>query len=284
MLKIQEFILTHKNWRELLADAPYNLKISEEDGYILFKYNQISSDFNEEICCEARGLILDSLDNFRVVRFAFKKFFNLGESFAAQIDWPSAWASAKIDGSLMSVWYARDKWHLSTNGCIDAFKAEINNPASPYKTYGELFEAVCPLSNFNNYNKKRSWTFELVSPFTRIVLNYPEPKLYLLSVRDMTTLDELYPEAVEIIGDACGFETPKHYYFNSKKDYCEFVKSMDENNEGIVVCDPDFNRVKIKTEKYVALHRMANNGVLTTERALSIFLENEISEFLAYFP
>ena len=41
MLKIQEFILAHDNWRELLADAPYNLKISEDDVYVLFKYNQI---------------------------------------------------------------------------------------------------------------------------------------------------------------------------------------------------------------------------------------------------
>ncbi len=285
MLKIQEFIRDNPtDWKEKLTGEPYNLKISEDDGYVLFKYNQVESNFNEEICCEARGLILDSTDNFKVVRLAFKKFFNLGEPHAAQVDWATAWASEKIDGSIMSVWYARDKWHLSTNGCIDAFKAEINNPASPYKTYGELFEAVYPLSNFKNYNKKRCWTFELVSPFTQVVINYPEPDIYLLSIRDMTTLDELHPEVIEMIGDACGFKTPKHYYFNNKKDYCEFVKNMGDNKEGIVVCDIDFNRVKIKTEKYIALHRMANNGILTTERALAMILENDCAEFLAYFP
>jgi T4 RnlA family RNA ligase len=283
MLEIVKFIHEHKDWEALLSGAPYNLKISWDDGFVLFKYNQINSDFNEKICREARGLILDSTQNFKVVRFAFERFFNLGESHAAQIEWPTAWASEKIDGSIMSAWYARGKWHLSTNGCIDAFKAEINNPASPYKTYGELFEAVCPLSNFKNYNKIKCWTFELVSPVTRIVLDYPEPALYLLSIRDMRTLLELYPEAVEMIGDACGFETPKHYYFNSKRDYCEFVKNMGDNNEGIVVCDADFDRVKIKTEKYVELHRMANNGVLTVERALAMILENEQDEFLAYF-
>ena len=285
MLKIQEFIRDNPtNWKEKLSASPYCLKISEDDGFVLFKYSQIDSDFNEEICCEARGLILDSTDNFKVVRLAFKKFFNLQEPHAAQIEWPTAWASEKIDGSIMSVWYARGKWHLSSNGTIDAFKAEINNPASPYKTFGELFEAVCPLSNFEHYNKKMCWTFELVSPFTRVVIDYPEPALYLLSIRDMRTLLELYPEAVEIIGDACGFETPKHYYFNSEKDYCNFVKNMGNGNEGIVVCDADFDRVKIKTEEYVRLHRMANNGVLTIERALAMILDNETEEFLAYFP
>lgn len=285
MLKIQKFIRDNPtNWKEKLAMPPYCLKISEDDGYVLFKYNQVESDFNEEICCEARGLILDSTDNFKVVRLAFKKFFNLGEPHAVQIKWNIAWASEKIDGSIMSVWYARDKWHLSTNGCIDAFKAEINNPASPYKNYGELFEAVCPLSHFKDYNKTKCWTFELVSPFTRVVIDYPKPALYLLSIRDMNTLEELCPEAVEMLGNACDFETPKHYYFNSEKNYCEFVKNMGDNNEGIVVCDADFNRVKIKTEKYVELHRMANNGILTVERALAMILENDHAEFLAYFP
>lgn len=285
MLKIQEFIRDNPtDWKEKLTMPPYCLKISEDDGYVLFKYNQVESDFNEEICCEARGLILDSTDNFKVVRLAFKKFFNLKEPHAAQIEWATAWASEKIDGSIMSVWYARNKWHLSTNGCVDAFKAEINNPASPYKTYGELFEAVYPLSNFKHYNKKKCWTFELVSPFTQVVINYPEPDIYLLSIRNMMTLDELHPEVVEMVGDACGFKTPKHYYFNNEKDYREFVKNMGDNKEGIVVCDIDFNRVKIKTEKYIALHRMANNGILTVERALTMILENDHAEFLAYFP
>ena len=41
MLKIQEFILAHDNWRELLASSPYNLSIKRDGKLILFKYNQI---------------------------------------------------------------------------------------------------------------------------------------------------------------------------------------------------------------------------------------------------
>ena len=41
MLKIQEFIKAHDNWRDLLSAEPYNLKISDDDGFVLFKYNQI---------------------------------------------------------------------------------------------------------------------------------------------------------------------------------------------------------------------------------------------------
>ena len=282
MLKIQEFILAHDNWRELLADAPYNLKISEDDGFVLFKYNQIASDFNEEICKEARGLILDTQDNFRVVRYAFRKFFNLDEPFAESIDWNTAIATEKIDGSIMSVWYARGKWHLSTNGTVDAFKAELGG-IGPYKTFGEFFESVLPLSTFENYNKHRCWTFELVSPYNKVVIDYPETKVYLLSVRDMDSLEELGLDVVEMLADANGLTVPQRYDLNNEADYRKVVEQMPEGHEGIVVRDANGERVKIKTLLYFQMHKAKNNGVITLERIVDLIRANDYYEFLSYF-
>ena len=283
MLKIQEFIKAHDNWRELLSTDPYNLKISEDDGFILFKYNQIASDFSQEICKEARGLILDMQDNFRVVRYAFKKFFNIDEGFAAHIDWDTAVASEKIDGSIMSVWYARGEWHLSTNGTIDAFKAELNG-VGPYKNFGELFESVLPLSTFANYNKHRCWTFELVSPYNKVVIDYPETKVYLLSVRNMDSLEELDFSAVEMIADANGITVPERYDLNNEADYRQLVEQMPEGHEGIVVRDANGERVKIKTLLYFEMHKAKNNGVITLERIVDLIRANDHYEFLSYFP
>ena len=283
MLKIQEFIQAHDNWRDLLSTKPYNLKISEDDGFVLFKYNQIASDFSQEICQEARGLILDTQDNFRVVRYAFKKFFNIDEGFAAHIDWDTAVASEKIDGSIMSVWYARGKWHLSTNGTIDAFKAELSG-VGPYKTFGELFESVLPLSTFTNYNKHRCWTFELVSPYNKVVIDYPETKVYLLSVRDMNSLEELDFDAVEMIADANNMAVPERYDLNNETDYRQLVEQMPEGHEGIVVRDGNGERVKIKTLLYFEMHRAKNNGVITLERIVDLIRANDHYEFLSYFP
>ncbi len=283
MLKIQEFIQAHDNWRDLLSTKPYNLKISEDDGFVLFKYNQIASDFSQEICQEARGLILDTQDNFRVVRYAFKKFFNIDEGFAAHIDWDTAVASEKIDGSIMSVWYARGKWHLSTNGTIDAFKAELSG-VGPYKTFGELFESVLPLSTFTNYNKHHCWTFELVSPYNKVVIDYPETKVYLLSVRDMNSLEELDFDAVEMIADANNMAVPERYDLNNETDYRQLVEQMPEGHEGIVVRDGNGERVKIKTLLYFEMHRAKNNGVITLERIVDLIRANDHYEFLSYFP
>ena len=283
MLEIVKFIHEHKDWETLLSAAPYNLKISWDDGFVLFKYNQISSDFNEPICLEARGLILDSLDNFKVVRMAFKKFFNIGENYAAHIDWDTAVASEKIDGSIMSVWYARDKWHLSTNSTIDAFKAEISG-VGPYKTFGDLFESVCPMSTFTHFDKNKCITFELVSPYTRVVIDYPKTQVYVLSIRNMSTLAEYSIDYLQVWADANAFATPQVYYLNSQSDYRKLIEDMPDGHEGIVVRDANSNRVKIKTLLYFQMHRARNNGVLTLERAVELILANDHAEFLSYFP
>lgn len=283
MLKIQEFIMQHEDWRELLSAAPYNLKISEDDGFVLFKYNQIDSDFSQEICKEARGLILDMQDNFRVVRYAFKKFFNIDEGHSATIDWDTAVASEKIDGSIMSVWYARGKWHLSTNGTIDAFKAEIAG-VGPYKTFGDLFESVCPMSTFDHFDKNKCITFELVSPYNKVVIDYPETKVYVLSVRNMATLAEYSIDDLQTWADANGFATPQVYRLNDQSDYRKLVEDMPEGHEGIVVRDGNGERVKIKTLLYFEMHRAKNNGVITLERIVDLIRANDHYEFLSYFP
>lgn len=287
MLKIQEFIHAHDNWRELLSADPYNLKISEDDGFVLFKYNQIASDFSQEICKEARGLILDMEDNFHVVRYAFRKFFNLGESFAATIDWDTAVSDEKIDGSLMSVWFARGKWHLSTNGVIDAFKAEIAG-AGPYKTFGKLFESVLPLSwfenNISNYMTNMCYTFELVSPFTKIVIDYPETKVYLLSVRNMNTLVEYPLDEVAEFAKRFNLTMPQFYYMNDEAGFRRLVEQMPEGHEGIVVRDGNGERVKIKTLLYFEMHKAKNNGIITLERIVDLIRANDHYEFLSYFP
>lgn len=278
MLKIQEFIHAHDNWHELLSTDPYNLKISEDDGFVLFKYNQISSDFNEEICKEARGLILDSTNNFKVVRMAFYKFFNLGECHAAILDWDSAIATSKEDGSLISVWFARGQWHISSNGMIDAYKAELSNSAVfSYKNFGQLFEAAAKNCNFNwkNLDPNYIYTFELCSPANKVVLSYSEPKLFHILTRSVATLEEVEMDV--------GVEKPREYKLSSQEDYEALVASMDDTHEGIVVRDKNCNRVKIKTTTYFTLHHLMNNGVITLERIVDLILENDDEEFLSYF-
>lgn len=275
MLKIQEFIKANPNdWKEKLGAEPYNLKIEEKGDYVLFKYNQINSDFSYKICCEARGLILKKPD-FKVVRKAFDKFFNVGEPHAASIDWSSATATLKLDGSLITFWYD-EGWHISTNGTIDSHDAELN--CGTYKTFYDLVAAALQKYNFNfdNLNPYLNYTVELVSPFNQVVVHYDEIELYHILTVDMRNLKEI---EVDI-----GLPKPTFYNFNSKSDYEKLVADFDESKEGIVIKDKFNNRVKLKTLFYFQLHKKKNNGVITYKRALELVINNDYDEFLSYFP
>lgn len=282
-LKIVDFIKSHENWEELLAAAPFNLSIKRDGNLILFKYSQIDSDFSEEICREARGLILED-GTWKVVRLAFKKFFNIDELYADKIDWNSAVATEKIDGSIVSVFYYNGAWRIATNSTIDAFKAPISG-VGPYKNFGELFESVLPLSTFaGNRYENICWTFELVSPYNKVVIDYPETKVYLLSVRFMNTLEEVDLDQLSTYAQLIGVGYPQFYYMNDEAGFRKLVENMPEGHEGIVVCDKNYERVKIKTLLYFQMHRARNNGVLTLERAVELILANDHAEFLSYFP
>ena len=63
-----------------MSEAPYNIAIKDDGDFILLKYSQIDSDFNEEIVRECRGLIIDK--NLVPVCVPFYKFGNYGESYA----------------------------------------------------------------------------------------------------------------------------------------------------------------------------------------------------------
>ena len=123
-LELREFILSHDNWEELLTAEPYYLKISRDDEYIMFKYNQVFSDFNIPLVREARGIIFRESD-WECVCHPFDKFGNYGESYCPEIDWKTTSVQEKVDGSLIKFWYDNG-WHISTNGTIDAFKANLN--------------------------------------------------------------------------------------------------------------------------------------------------------------
>jgi hypothetical protein len=52
--------------------------------------------------------------------------------------------------------------------------------------------------------------------------------------------------------------------------------------EGYVVKDKDYNRIKVKSPSYVAVHHLISD--LSDKRLLELIRKNEVSEFLTYFP
>lgn len=277
-LKVLEFINNNENWKEILEKEPYNIKVKEEDNFIILNYSQIESDFSLRIVQECRGLILAKENNKYIsVCIPFFKFFNYGEKYASKINWNSAQVQEKIDGSLIKIWFYKNKMHISTNSMIDAFKATIALPTNNFKTYGDLAK-YCLDNDYKDkiFDINCTYMFELVSPYTRIVVPYKQIKLYYLGQRDNQTLQEMnYNELYDY--------KPKLYNISTLNDCINNANNLPNDKEGYVVVDKNYNRIKIKSPTYVAMHHVRTN-IATEKSILELIRKNEIDEFINYFP
>lgn len=292
--EIGKFCAEHENWEELLQAEPYYLKIKKDGDYVIFNYDQISSDFNTKIVQEARGIIfrVDEWEN--PVCWAFNKFGNYGESYAPEIDWSTAFVTEKVDGSLMKVWCDKNEWYISTNGTIDAFKAGLGN--IKFESFGDYFLDTLAIYTppyvfrdcFTEFtyqlNEDYTYMFELVGPYNRVVIPYEEPRLYFLGARNKYTGEERFCTEAEKkdLGVAITFHKPVRYSLSSLDDCIRVTENFGWDQEGFVVVDANFNRVKVKSPAYVLAHFMRNNNVVTQKHIIKIILMNEVEEFLCY--
>lgn len=274
-LKLLKFINENENWEDLLVNKPYCIKIKRDGVYIMFNYDQIESDFSLDIVKECRGIILRESD-FEVVCFPFTKFFNIDEPYASDIDWDSVRVQEKVDGSLIKLWCDKGMWNLSTNGCIDAFSAELPSDLGSSCTFGKLFMSVCDDNLFSKLNPKYTYMFELVSPYNRIVVPYLLTSIYHIGTRDNISGLELECDI--------GVKKPREYNLKTEEDIRNAASNLPFDEEGYVLVDSNYHRVKVKSPAYVRAHRLQNNGSITFERIMDIMIMNEQDEFLSYFP
>lgn len=285
---IGTFCAGHEDYLELLAAEPYYIKMKEDGPYIIFNYDQIRSDFNNPIVQEARGIIFKKGSWENPVCWAFNKFGNYGESYVPEIDWSTAFVTEKIDGSLIKVWWDwTGGWHVSTNGTIDAWKAEIGDARMP--NFGYYFlEALGKYFNcfgafVENLNFDHTYMFELVGPYNRVVVPHDEPDLYFLGARNKYTGEEFGCTALEMGSLGVGkFRRPAIFSLHTLEDCIKAAELKTWDDEGFVVSDVKFNRVKIKSPAYVLAHFARNNNVITRKHLIRVVISNEVEEFLCY--
>ena len=286
-MKVLDLMNKEENWEEVLQQSPYFINIKKEDDYVLLKYNQLFSDFSNEIVRECRGAIFRKQSGRWIcVCRAFNKFGNFEESYAPKINWENAAVMEKIDGSLIKFFYDNDEWHIATNGQINAFEIPINDEGL---TFGDLvLKALGGQEQFSKltYLLDRNFTymFELVSPLTQVVIPYPNTELYYLGARDMITMRENRLKDNSIM-TKFGIKQPKYYATIHDIDECiRNANEMGKDNEGFVVVDDCYNRIKVKSPEYLRAARLNNNNRITIKRVVEMMREEQLDDFIAYCP
>ena len=293
-LLVQDFTREHKDWETVLQLPPYCVNISRDTvlgrNLVMLKYNMLEDpDFNNPMVRECRGLVLDA-DTFETVEVPFYKFGNHGESYCPEIDWKFSMTTQKVDGSLIKVVRFGKDILISTNGTIDAFKAPVAEQVGcRYSSFGEMALKLLEKTRDSNnlswetmFEENVTYMFEMVSKWTRVVVPWEtEGDLYFLGYRDNITLQEGFPFN-HILSRY--FRVPEIYNLSSLSECIDATSKLPWNEEGYVVVDSKFNRIKIKSPAYVAIHHMRGEGVFSTRNAIELIKMNAADDYLTYFP
>ena len=283
MLQIQNYIRQHGFDKTVKT---FQLKVREYDHKVLLKYDQLSAPTlmaNIEVQ-ECRGLILEK-GSWDVMSLAFTKFFNAEESNAHKVDWDTAHVLEKLDGILIQVYWDwhKNQWFAGTTGTAEG-EGEVNNKMGT--TFNSLFwDTVTKQYSLNPYmlDKDCVYVFELTTPYNIVVKPHGESSATLLTVRNRVTLQEVSWKDLTMIAKSLRVPLVKRFDLNANNVgvLLRTFENMIWHDEGYVVVDANFNRIKIKNPAYVHAHHL--KGKMGNHHIMGIIKTNEIEEFIATF-
>jgi len=192
----------------------------------------------DEVTLQCRGLVTDDMGN--VVARPFKKFFNMEEgkhTSTSEFD-----VYEKMDGSLIIVFWYDGGWVVASRG---SFISEQAVGAS--KIFFDELD--------HNFSIGITYLFEFTAPWNRIVVDYGEkPNLTLLGAIRTETGEEASWDVLKGIADGANCDVVKKY--DGISDYSTLKGMIGNNAEGFVIRFSNGDRMKIKGEEYLRLHKI----------------------------
>lgn len=260
--------------------SEFKIQVRRHQKYhnlVQLRYNQIESDFHIPLVRQCRGIILDEAKRWEPIARPFDKFFNYGEELAAQIHWSSARVQEKLDGTLIILYHYDSRWNVATIGVPDASGAV---QGAGELTFADLFWHVWKQRKYtppSNINTGYTFMFELTSPYNRVVVKQDRSDIKLIGIRNTWTGTEISP------GYSNDYEAVKQFDLRTIDDVRIALEKLDPlDQEGYVVVDSHFRRIKIKHPGYVALHHLKDGFNL--KRVVDVVRKGEEGEIVATFP
>lgn len=203
----------------------------------------------DDITLMCRGLVTDESGN--IVARPFKKFFNIEEGKHTPTSDFDVYM--KLDGSLGILFNYLGEWILATRGSF---------------TSDQSVKGMTMLKKYNYEQLHRDYTylFEIIYEDNRIVVQYPYEDLVLLGMINTKTGDEvdIYNGEVRFRNmiSNVGFRVVKKY--DGIEDYSTLKSMISDDEEGFVVRFSNGDRMKVKGEEYLRLHKIMTNISTTT--------------------
>lgn len=208
----------------------------------------------DEITLMCRGLVTD--DEGNVVARSFKKFFNWEENKHTPTEDFEVYK--KEDGSLGILFNYNGEWILATRGSFTSDQAiKGREILKKYRmtllSDKDIYEAI-------GYQNIEDYTIlgELCYKENRIVVDYGDREDFILlgmvNKNDGTELD--YDKLLKV-GEILDIPVVKKY--DGIQDYSVLKGMVGDNEEGFVIKFSNGDRMKIKGEEYLRLHKIMTN-------------------------
>lgn len=310
--------LQWKSFQQLEDDHGVCARPSTLGDKFSLNYDQLLVKNGDPVAEQCRGMVIRPLqfdihilgDNWKhatvgdveVLAWPMNRFYNFGDSSVAQVDWddPDLKVYEKVDGTCVIVYWDpfQKRWHCATRSVPEAdlpiFKGHIEIGDATFsdmflraliatreETSGPLSWVPKTIDEVVHLNKEVTYVFELVSPYNQIVVNYPEPRAYLLAARHTSSGQELDPETIRIPH----VRRPKTWPLKDAVAIGAFVNTLNPHEfEGTVICDSKFRRMKIKSMAYVLAHKSKDTVTASPRNALEAIILEKIDDVIPLVP
>lgn len=274
IVKLQDYLRTH-TFEQL--ETEHAVRAKSDGTHVILDYDQIDINWSTSIFgWVCRGLVLDA-KTFDVISFGLAKFFNLGEHYCDQLDWSTVKVQEKLDGSMVQRWWSPHtaRWEYSTRFQLPQ-DLERNQVGDFGITWRQLIDKCMGTLPEFTQEKHQTFTFEVMSPYNKIVVDHKGFSAKLICIRDNITLQES-----DVISTGLG---PKVFAFTDAKQMEEFARTLKGTEcEGFVCVDAYFQRAKSKGDNYVYLHRLKDK-LNSMKNVLLLARSNDSEEVLLHFP
>ncbi len=275
--KIQELLRTGVDPFSLKESHRVNTKVhGDYPNLHLFIYRE-DSDRYDPIASECRGCILDANNNWEFVCRPFGRFLNHFDPKCTFDFTAPAKRYVKHDGSLANLYWYDGAWRWATKGSPDA-SGNMHRDATTfyYQHINEVWDGM-----ERPTDKNLTYTFEFKSPANRIITHAVEkPELVLLAVRNNLTGEETAPET---IGAPLNWNFAAPLPYEGKGNVLGILDLEDPYvNEGYILVDGKFNRVKMKNNEYLKIASWLKQCSIRKMTAMVISGEKD-EELLAEF-
>lgn len=205
----------------------------------------------DDVTLICRGLVTDN-ETGEIVARPFRKFFNWEEN--KHTPTKDFEVFAKEDGSLIIAFQYKGNWVIASRGSFTSEQAIAARKLFYKLEYDEKLD-----------NPSYTHLFEYCSDWNRIVVKYNKERLILLGMINTKTGEDMDVQilASNLAKKELGFIDVVTKY-DGIADFGELKEMVGDNEEGFVIRFSNGDRMKIKGEEYLRLHRIMTNVSTTS--------------------